>query len=364
MKNSPVNNNMSVQKEDIPEEQHPQQQQKQPQQPQQQDQRVFFQLTGHKECFKTGTRANTILKKATGNEESCLRELMDDSLSKFVPRLIGTVDVNGQRYLEMEDLLFNFENASVMDVKMGSRTYREEELNIAAREEKLRRDMYEKMIEIDKSEPTDQERQLKAITKPRYMVWRETISSTSSLGFRIEGMRFEDGSIDKGFKTMKNEQQIEQAIARYARLDRIKLKYLKRLHDLREALMKSKFFSTHEVIGSSLLFIHNDTDANIWLIDFAKTDTLPANTMVTHRKKWELGNHEDGYLVGIENLIRIFEQLISRTNDLRATESAATLEGQQQQQQQQQQQPPPPISQGRRPIKPQMSRLTCLAYGR
>lgn len=275
---------------------------------QQYEQRAFFQLAGHKECFKIGTRTNTILKKATGNEERCLRQLMNDSLSKFVPNLVRTIQIDGQTYLEMEDLLSKFKNPSVMDVKMGLRTYREEEIMLASKEGKLRPDMYEKMIEIDENEPTDEERKSKAITKPRYMVWRETISSTSSLGFRIEGMRFKDGSVDKEFKTMKDEDQIVEAMARYVRSNRTRLKYLKRLHDLKEALMKSKFFSTHEVIGSSLLFVHDDNDANIWLIDFAKTDALPEDTKITHHQKWELGNHEDGYLVGIDNLIGIFEK--------------------------------------------------------
>lgn len=268
-------------------------------------------MAGHKECFRTGTKPGTILKKSTGNEKECLDRLQRDSLSPFVPKLYGTIEQDGEYYLEMQDLLTGFNQVSVMDVKMGYRTYREEELYSAIRESILRHDMFDKMVEVDENEPTAEERKARAVTKPRYMIWRETVSSTASLGFRIEGMRLKDGTIDKDFKTIKEEEQIARAFIRYAKSFNIRLKYLRRLYDLRQALMQSKFFLTHELIGSSLLFVHDDSEASIWLIDFAKTYSLPDNIKITHRNKWELGNHEDGYLAGIDNLIRIFESTIS-----------------------------------------------------
>ena len=69
------------------------------------------------------------------------------------------------------------------------RTYLAEELLKAREHPRLRRDMYEKMVAVDPGAPTDQERSQQGILKPRYMQWRETLSSTATLGFRIEGIK-------------------------------------------------------------------------------------------------------------------------------------------------------------------------------
>ena len=63
------------------------------------------------------------------------------------------------------------------------------------------------------------------------------------------------------------------------------------------------------MIGSSLLFVHDSNKACVWLIDFGKTVPAPNGITIDHKSPWEVGNHEDGYLIGVQNLINIFSDL-------------------------------------------------------
>ena len=72
-------------------------------------------------------------------------------------------------FIQLQDCLSSFVKPSIMDCKIGVRTYLEEELAKAKEKPKLRKDMYEKMIAVDPSAPTDEERRLKGVTKPRYV---------------------------------------------------------------------------------------------------------------------------------------------------------------------------------------------------
>ncbi|EEB19911.1 Inositol-trisphosphate 3-kinase A, putative [Pediculus humanus corporis] len=272
----------------------------------------WVQLAGHQGNFKAGPEQGTILKKLCPKEEKCYKILMKDVLRPYVPEYKGQVTCDGNEcvYLQLQDLLVDFTSPCVLDCKLGLRTYLEEELQKAKEKPKLRKDMYEKMIQIDPSAPTLEEHRLKAVTKPRYMVWRETISSTATLGFRLEGIRKSDGKSSKDFKTTKTKDEVKEAFRDFTNgFPHAVPKYVQRLKAIKATLEVSIFFSSHEVIGSSLLFVHDKVKANVWLIDFAKTLTLPDQTFIDHKSQWEIGNHEDGYLIGINNLITIFSEL-------------------------------------------------------
>nr|XP_014089708.2 uncharacterized protein LOC106617201 isoform X2 [Bactrocera oleae]XP_036228422.1 uncharacterized protein LOC106617201 isoform X2 [Bactrocera oleae]XP_036228423.1 uncharacterized protein LOC106617201 isoform X2 [Bactrocera oleae] len=271
----------------------------------------WVQLAGHQGNFKAGPEQGTVLKKLCPKEEDCFRVLMKDVLRPYVPEYKGQVtSEDGELYLQLQDLLSDFNQPCVMDCKVGVRTYLEEELSKAKEKPKLRKDMYEKMIQIDPDAPSEEEHKAKGVTKPRYMVWRETISSTATLGFRIEGIKKSDGTSTKDFKTTKSRQQIKQAFREFVNgFQHAMPRYIHRLQAIRATLECSDFFQTHEVIGSSLLFVHDHYHASVWLIDFAKTVGLPENQKIDHSSTWTVGNHEDGYLIGINNLIEIFTEL-------------------------------------------------------
>lgn len=270
----------------------------------------WIQLAGHAGSFKAAANGR-ILKKHCESEQRCLDRLMADVLKPYVPAYHGDVVKDGERYNQMDDLLADFDSPCVMDCKMGVRTYLEEELTKARKKPSLRKDMYQKMIEVDPEAPTEEEKAQRAVTKPRYMQWRETISSTATLGFRIEGIKKEDGSVNRDFKKTKTREQVIEAFKEFTKGNRnILIAYRDRLKDIRATLEVSPFFKGHEVIGSSLLFIHDKKEqAKVWMIDFGKTTPLPEGQTLKHDIPWQEGNREDGYLSGLNNLIDILTEM-------------------------------------------------------
>ncbi|KAI4900409.1 hypothetical protein NFI96_017782 [Prochilodus magdalenae] len=270
----------------------------------------WVQLAGHKGSFKAAEEG-TILKKFSDNEKLCFEQLTDDVLQRFVPTYHGVVERDGELFLQMSDLLVNFDGPNVMDCKMGMRTYLEEELVRAREKPKLRRDLYDKMLEVDSEAPTPEEQKQQAVTKPRYMQWRESLSSTNTLGFRIEGIKKADGTCHTDYKKTRSREDVTQVFMDFVGGNgNIISSYIRKLEDIKQTLKVSDFFKKHEVIGSSLLFIHDHTErAEVWLIDFGKTTALPDGQTVDHCRPWQEGNREDGYLWGLDNLLNILAAL-------------------------------------------------------
>lgn len=286
----------------------------------------WVQLAGHEGSLIPDGKGG-VLKRYNECEARCLFELQHDVLNSYVPKYHGQTIINGIRYVRMQDLLHDFYSPSVMDCKMGQRTYLENEVIGPSSSENLRPDMYLKMVAINPEAPTPKEHCERSVSKLRYMQWRETLSSSASFGFRVEAIRNADGLINRNFKQTRSWSELKIYFRDFVQSSPlITENYLIRLRNLLETLERSRFFATHEFIGSSLLFVHDATgSANIWMIDFGKTISITnevtttssgdgnnkINGRLNHRSVWELGNHEEGYLIGMDNLIALFEQLLS-----------------------------------------------------
>ncbi|XP_022183831.2 inositol-trisphosphate 3-kinase homolog isoform X2 [Nilaparvata lugens] len=267
----------------------------------------WVQLSGHPDTFAPAG-PGTVWKKCGGGAERSVYEALNQepSLKDVTPRFLREVHYAGQTFIELEDLLQGFRDPNVMDIKMGTRTFLETEVqNLASRP-----DLYLKMVALDPTAPTPEEHASKSVTKLRYMQFREQQSSTCSLGFRIEAMKFRGTPPVTDLKRVKSLDEVVSTMSLFlGDRDDVRLRLVARLADIRTKLENSKYFKHHEVVGSSILIIYDDCKVGAWMIDFAKTRPLPEGVTVNHRSPWAQGNHEDGFLFGLDQLVRVVEQV-------------------------------------------------------
>lgn len=132
------------------------------------------------------------------------------TLERFAPRCFRAVqDPNTEcgHLLYLEDLTAPYISPCVMDIKIGTRTFRESEVD----NPKKRMDLLEKMKKVDSSAPTAEELK-EGVTKLRYMQFREMMSSSSDMGWRIEGMRL-PSKTHPGTKTLKEYSELKDALS-------------------------------------------------------------------------------------------------------------------------------------------------------
>lgn len=267
----------------------------------------WLQLSGHPESIAPAANG-VVRKRITGPADSeaiAYRGITKDPhASKVIPKFLGVCEINGDSYIELEDLLNGFKDPHVMDIKMGCRTFLESEVTTKM----LRPDLYKKMIAVDPNAPTEEEHKLKAITKLRYMMFREQLSSSQIKGYRIEALKIKGYSPVTDLKTVRSDPDIEAIIAQFVNGKKNVTKELIRcLKQMRSLIEKSDFFHKHEVVGSSVFIVYDEDHIGAWLIDFAKCHPLPDGIKVNHRNKWVPGNCEEGLLHGMDELIKTFE---------------------------------------------------------
>eukprot|EP01064_Diplonema_japonicum_P013719 TRINITY_DN21277_c0_g1_i1.p1 TRINITY_DN21277_c0_g1~~TRINITY_DN21277_c0_g1_i1.p1 ORF type:complete len:290 (+),score=47.79 TRINITY_DN21277_c0_g1_i1:86-955(+) len=272
---------------------------------------------GHTGAFKVDSKG-VVLKKAVDTEVAAYIKVQKDPLRPFCPEYLGEGEINvegGEKYLMLGNVTDGFESPVVMDCKVGTRTFLESECC----SNKPRKDLFTKMMKLGDHLPSPDEKDRGEVTKLRYMTAREALSSTSVLGFRVDGVVGCEATVGVPLQFLRQEEDVRKVfettlneVSQYSLevRNRLVMQVLSRLRSFSEALGNSPFFASHEMIGASILFVLDSTSANLWLIDLAKCIPLPPGIVTSHDIPWKEGNHEDGFVTGIENLILIWRSLI------------------------------------------------------
>ncbi|KAI5637940.1 inositol polyphosphate kinase domain-containing protein [Phthorimaea operculella] len=271
----------------------------------------WFQLAGHPGSLAPAGPGTVWKRRAPGdnplhNPERDAYEALAacPHMRSVIPRYYRELEYGGESFIELQDLLHGFRDPHVMDIKMGTRTFLEDEVSNA----RARTDLYEKMVRLDPNAPTEAEHAARAVTKLRYMQFREQRSSSAEQGFRIEAVKLPGQPPLTDLQKVREPHQLAATVARFLGKDeRARRAIVSRLREIRDQFERSDFFKTHEIVGSSIFIIYDEERVGAWLIDFAKTRRVPEGAEVNHRSSWKQGNHEEGFLYGLDRLIHTIE---------------------------------------------------------
>jgi 1D-myo-inositol-triphosphate 3-kinase len=107
------------------------------------------------------------------------------------------------------------------------------------------------------------------------MQHRERMSTTHSLGFRVEAVKMggaTEATAHKGGEIMNLPGVMDEVAAFIGRDATVRDEYVTKLDELARTLETSPFFHEHEMVGSSLLMLHDRRgNIGVWVIDFGKT---------------------------------------------------------------------------------------------
>lgn len=292
---------------------------------------------------------STIRKRTTAEGAAFWRSICGSGhLAPHVPLLysIGPVDEDGDGEVDqtadgrwelydvrVHDLVAAMTEPCAMGIVMGTRTLTSLELaDESAVAELGQPRLLEALTAIDSAAPTAEEVRAGGVSPRRFLSALDALSSTSSLGFRIDAARtvIEAGATSlesklgplplpegTSFSTLKKEADIIAAFCTFFQCDAsIATAALRKVQTLHTALTRSPFFARHVFLRSQLLLIYDDeartSRIELKMRDFAFSYPLPEGSLpegatLTHSAPWEgtAESHEDGYLLGIRSLERI-----------------------------------------------------------
>ena len=209
----------------------------------------MLQAGGHPNTFKRDEEdpAGILVKEGTSHEKAIYEALQAETLREFTPRYHGHMENGALTLLRLGDETAKCKRPCVMDIKLGTRTFVESEV------EKLqpRRDLAVKIKAIDPdalAAEEDPDRGGPGVTKLRYMQFRDATSSSATLGFRVEGIRVEQKSYAE-CKQLRTPQQLVAALSWYVSgREALRRALLEQLLALRDACEHSEWLFGHELV--------------------------------------------------------------------------------------------------------------------
>jgi hypothetical protein len=198
-------------------------------------------------------------------------------LTRWMPR-VRKIEVHAEgekAEITMADLTADFQKPCVLDIKMGT-SY------------------------VNPDDP---------MTRKRRMVQKALNCSAATLGLRLTAGRASDGwELKKKDATrMKQERQIVQVLRRFVSYHGNQEEAHKQIEEALQSLLEDFRENTGVwFVSSSLLFILDAADSRapirIHMIDFAHVHPLD-------------GGQDEGYMVGLQNLIRLWRRAAEGTGD-------------------------------------------------
>ena len=228
-------------------------------------------------------RGDKILKKVGPAELKFYQELFDESLTdedlvefkKFVPQYFGTEDIDGHKYLVLENLLTGYEHPNLLDCKIGKVTWTRDH------NERKTADQKKKAVE----------------------------TTTGSLGFRISGLVTKDSSgkvvdsfaKEEGFYSIKPE-NIHEHFKKIVGDDKKQIKsFIKQTEKLLKWFkhQKSKIFFT----ASVFYVLGKNGLSQTKFIDFAHVYDAEGET--------DESNLYLDVIQGLESVINVWKHLLA-----------------------------------------------------
>jgi len=234
--------------------------------------------------------------------------------------------------VRMQDLASGMTRPCAMLFVMGTHTCVPSDFGGEA--DAPRADLLAACKELDPSCATPEEEAVGGMTQARHLITLDALSSTATLGFRIDTAKtVVDGTmgtlpLPQGMQlaTLKEMDDVAEAIGIFVQKDpaitksaAIKLDAIKAALE-RSMAKENGFMPRHALLRSSLLLVYDDAErehVELKMINFGFSYRIPTSAPdLTHTAAWDGSphHHEDGYFIGVDSLTKLFRTLTEKLN--------------------------------------------------